>query len=513
MPFSVSQVAHWPNDAFMSGRSIGSILVQGFSAPETYLEAGPWIVVKSATNSWLQETKMSTNLKTLLPAAILGLTGTAHASPINVDVTVTVDNVYAIYSGNETDIYDFHGTAANTTSGQISIPETYNFSMDDGDIIYIAAWSDDGQAQGLLAEFSIDGTILTTANSQWEVMATGINLGILDPAPTMAELTTQINLANAGSVLSGGWVNTTLGNFNDPVFGPGGSVPVPSMAPTLQWAWYHQPGYTADTFVPGHNHDEYLVFRLEFPIGGCCVDDTCYNMTPDDCEMSGGIYSDILCEDVDWVCEEEPDTGACCLDSADGAVCLETSEVECMEQAGDWYGLGTNCVDVLAECEADPDPDPILGACCIERPDGPQCVEVTKDICKISEGNWFGEGTLCVDVYEECMVEEEPEFGACCVKGECLETTEDECEDFVGDFNGPGTSCLDATITCDDDGGDPVSTDPGGAISDGDISDGDAPHDASTPSPSCSTVGALDAQGLSLLLVGILGLIRRRRVF
>ena len=176
---------------------------------------------------------MSTNLKTLIPAALLGLTGTAHATPINVDVTLTVDNVYAIYSGNETDIYDFHGSAVNNTHGQISIPETYNFSMDDGDIIYIAAWSDDGNAQGLLAEFNIDGTILTTANSQWEVMATGINLGLLDPVPTMAELTTQINKANAGIVPSGGWVNTTLGNLNDPVFGPGGSVHVPSMSPAL----------------------------------------------------------------------------------------------------------------------------------------------------------------------------------------------------------------------------------------------------------------------------------------
>ena len=47
---------------------------------------------------------------------------------------------------------------------------------------------------------------------------------------------TFINLANAGMVPSGGWVNTTLGGLNDDVWGTPGSVYVPSMASTLQWA-------------------------------------------------------------------------------------------------------------------------------------------------------------------------------------------------------------------------------------------------------------------------------------
>jgi hypothetical protein len=436
---------------------------------------------------------MGTHLKTVLSAGLLGLTSMAHAAPVNVDVQVTADNAYAIYTGNETDIYDFHGTAVNHLALDIATPEAYNFSMDDGDIIYIAAWSDDMTAQGLLAEFNIDGTILTTANSQWEVMATGINLGFGSAEPTVSELTTQINLANSGSVPSGGWVNTTLGGLNDAIWGTPGSVHVPSMASTLQWVWYHKPGVTGDTFSDGYNHDEYLVFRLEFPIGGCCIDDACFNMTPDDCELAGGLYNDLLCEEVDWTCPEEPDIGACCVDTPDGAVCMEVAESECIDKAGDWYGLGINCVDVLAECEADPDPDPILGACCIERPDGPECVEVTKDTCKISDGIWFGEGTLCVDVYEECMMEEEPVYGACCVKGECLDSTEEECGDLDGDFQGAGSTCLDAVVTCDDD-------------SDGSTSDGE-----SAGKTGCSTASSVGTKGFSLMLVSILGLIRRRR--
>jgi hypothetical protein len=441
---------------------------------------------------------MKTASKILLPAAFLGWTSPSNAGPVNVDVTLTADNAYAIYSGNETSIYDFHGTAFNVSAGQISIPETYNFSVDDGDIIYVVAWSDDATAQGLLAEFNIDGTILTTANSQWEVMATGIDLDIFDPAPTMSELTTQINLANAGAVPSGGWVNTTLGDVNDPHWATSGSVEVPSMASTLQWAWYHQPGLIQDTFSIGHDHDEYLVFRLEFPIGGCCVEDTCLNVTPDECDLLGGLYNDLLCESTDWTCEEEPDTGACCVEMADGFVCLDTSEEECNDNSGDWFGPGTNCIDVLGECEVEPEPD--IGACCVERPDGPECVETTKGSCKSSDGNWFGYGSLCVDVYEECMVVDEPVLGACCVKDECIESTEEECSDFDGEFNGEGTSCLDIGISCDDlddpVSTDPVSTDPGGA---------------SEPSAGCSSVSTRLSDTVAVMLVGLLGVAYRRQ--
>ena len=433
---------------------------------------------------------MNATLKTLISAALLGLTGTADAGPVNVDVQVTADNAYAIYSGNETDIYDFHGTAENHYAGDIATPETYNFTMNDGDIIYIAAWSDNQTAQGLLAEFNIDGTILTTGNSQWEVMATGIDLGFGSPAPTMAELTTQINLANAGSVPSGGWVNTTLGGLNDAVWGTPGSVYVPTMASTLQWAWYHKPGVVWDTFSVGYNHDEYLVFRLEFPIGGCCVDDACYNMTPDDCDLAGGLFNDLLCEDTDWTCPVEPDTGACCVEGADGAVCIEVEEWECTEQAGDWFGLGSNCADVLAECEADPDPD--TGACCIDRPSGPQCVEITKNNCKESDGIWYGWGSTCMDVIEECLLEEEPELGACCVKDECLESTEDECNALAGDYQGDGSSCLDVDVSCDSE---PVIGE----------------HKPGKGSASCSTAGAAGGHGLGLLLVSLVGLVARRR--
>ena len=72
---------------------------------------------------------MDTTLKTLLSAGLLGLTSMAHAAPVNVDVQVTADNAYAIYTGNEIDIYAFHATEDNYSAGEIAIAETYNFTM------------------------------------------------------------------------------------------------------------------------------------------------------------------------------------------------------------------------------------------------------------------------------------------------------------------------------------------------------------------------------------------------
>ena len=97
-----------------------------------------------------------------------------------------------------------------------------------------------------------------------------------------------------------------------------------------------------------------------------------------------------------------------------------------------------------------------------------------------------------MDVIEECLVEEEPELGACCVKDECLESTEDECNALAGDYQGDGSSCLDVDVSCDSE---PVIGE----------------HKPGKGSASCSTAGAAGGQGLGLLLVSLVGLVARRR--
>jgi len=151
-----------------------------------------------------------------------------------------------------------------------------------------------------------------------------------------------------------------------------------------------------------------------------------------------------------------------------------------------------------------------VGACCVDRGDGPVCVEVEKGVCKLGEGEWFGYGSICADVLEECLVVEEPELGACCVKDECIESTEDDCRDLFGDFFGPGSTCLDAVVTCHDGAG---GGDDGG--DDGDIPVGvdttdDIADEVAGPL-GCSTVAGSGGDGWGLLGLVLLGLVRRRR--
>ena len=145
-------------------------------------------------------------------AVSLALLGAALPSAAaTVDVTLTADNAYALYTGTYANISAYHGFAENPSASDIASPETYTFTMSSGDSIYVVAYSDDFVAQGLLAEFDVDGTVLTTGSSRWEVAATGIDLDPGDTPPTLAELTAQVQLANAGSVPSGGWVDQDWG--------------------------------------------------------------------------------------------------------------------------------------------------------------------------------------------------------------------------------------------------------------------------------------------------------------
>lgn len=83
----------------------------------------------------------------------------------NVSVQLTADNVYGIYTGDGNSVTAYHGGDSNTDAQDIRDAESYNFTMNNGDVIYVAAWSDDATSQGLLAEFNIDGAILTTSHT------------------------------------------------------------------------------------------------------------------------------------------------------------------------------------------------------------------------------------------------------------------------------------------------------------------------------------------------------------
>ena len=312
----------------------------------------------------------------------------------NVSVQLTADNVYGIYTGDATSATAYHGGTVNTSAQDIRDAESYNFVMNNGDVIYVATWSDDDTSQGLLAEFNIDGAILTTSHTDWEVMATGIDLDLGSAEPTLAELTAQIVLANAGNVPSGGWIPSFIGEAND---GSGPNFPtleVTTMAQTVNWAWYDSGNCTGtgQPFAPGCNHDEYIVFRLVLPLGGCCLpDDGCQNTSQTNCDQIGGIYAGdgVFCELPD-TCSEEPDTGACCIDG----VCYDINEEKCIDEDGAWYGIGSACTDTDVECDVEPE----TGACCIEG----DCFEMEVQDCWKNGGASYGTLSTCQDDFVEC---------------------------------------------------------------------------------------------------------------
>ncbi len=131
------------------------------------------------------------------------------------------------------------------------------------------------------------------------------------------------------------------------------------------------------------------------------------------------------------------DIGACCLPGEnpdDPVMCVpDVAEAVCISEGGEWPGAGVAC-----------DPDPCIGACCIDSdspPDGNSetCVpDQNKVDCEEMEGGEFkGVGSKCLP--NPC---EEGMTGACCFGPACILKTESECEDQGGMFRGVGMPCM-----------------------------------------------------------------------
>lgn len=186
--------------------------------------------------------------------ALLACTS-AQAATLQVDMTV--DNVYALYTGT-------HDVAQRFVAydGDWRSAETFRFELPRESYIYVAAYSDDWTAQGMLAQFTnlATGRRFYSHDPQWQVSATGLNKGLQDLPPTLSELTDQIRLANRGASASRGWVAPTVGPPNAGVLPWGHVTGIDSSA---RWTWYD--GATDDQRgapFAGFNHDEYLVFRI-----------------------------------------------------------------------------------------------------------------------------------------------------------------------------------------------------------------------------------------------------------
>ena len=141
------------------------------------------------------------NRFTMAVIACVGAATAANAAPLY--LTITADNHYALYSSTG-NVFAYHGgneTGPGGSPGTYnwSLPETYNINV--GDRVFIAAWSDDSVAQGLLAEmWDSNENQLHTGVGPWEVYKTGMNRGNGDPHPTSLEIAGHVQTADLGNL-------------------------------------------------------------------------------------------------------------------------------------------------------------------------------------------------------------------------------------------------------------------------------------------------------------------------
>ncbi|MBC7773172.1 MAG: PEP-CTERM sorting domain-containing protein [Pyrinomonadaceae bacterium] len=193
----------------------------------------------------------------IMSAAVGGIAGIANAEIMS--GTITADNHYALYSsaGN---VFSYHGGNELDAGG---VPGTYNwsvaesYSFEAGDFLYIAAWSDDSVAQGVLAQFQSDtlGLILS-GDPRWQVYGTNINRNDGDPHPDAMEIAGHVGYADSNAL----WEAPFIGGDNGVT--PWGNIV--GIDEEAQWMWMNSVG-DPDPLSGGSAGAEMLIYRTVVP--------------------------------------------------------------------------------------------------------------------------------------------------------------------------------------------------------------------------------------------------------
>lgn len=195
--------------------------------------------------------------------AVMLASGAAQAATT---ATFTADNHYGLYA-EYGGLISFVG--ANEAGGggapgayNWSQAETFNFATPD--TVYIAAWSDDRVAQGLIGQFDFDGREVLTGDEGWEVFATGIDLDSGASAPDAALIATQVALADALDL----WATPYVGFNNLDSTDPWGKID--GISEDANWVWHGSGRGGPNPLLGNVNHDEFLIFRMssEVPTPG-----------------------------------------------------------------------------------------------------------------------------------------------------------------------------------------------------------------------------------------------------
>jgi len=181
---------------------------------------------------------------------ILGSVTTAYA--VSVEATITADNHYALYFGAVDGSFvtfvgrNESGVAGSPGSYNWSLPEFFTFDMVVGDCIYIAVWSDDATAQGVLGQFVIpdSGETILTNTVDWEVYLTFNDLDDGSAEPTESEL--------AGEISGASW--NVISDYIDHGSSPWGYVA--GISNDADWIW-------GGALTPGSGYGEYQILRTK----------------------------------------------------------------------------------------------------------------------------------------------------------------------------------------------------------------------------------------------------------
>ncbi len=184
------------------------------------------------------------------------------ASAAIVDATVTADNHYALYATGPGGISYVGGNeiGAGGSHGGYNWSHAETWSFNTGPTFYIAAWSDNSVAQGVLAQIVVNGTSpLHSGNAAWQVYETGVDAGDGTPHPGAAWISEHVSTADA----EGLWEAPFVGGAN----GINPWRTIAGITSEARWTWWNNPA-KANPLNGGTGAGELLIFRVTVPTPG-----------------------------------------------------------------------------------------------------------------------------------------------------------------------------------------------------------------------------------------------------
>ncbi len=194
--------------------------------------------------------------------SMVSLVGIASgAADASYSATITADNHYALYVDGPGGVSLVGGNelGAGGSPGTYNWSQAESFTFDTTGRIYIAVWSDDAVAQGLLADIrGTNGLLLHTGVAPWEVMVTGVTKGDGSPRPVASEIAMYSLQADTNHT----WRTPYVGPKNLSSTAPWGKIA--GIDENARWTWGN-PFNVGNPLIGGANHVEYQVFRMTVP--------------------------------------------------------------------------------------------------------------------------------------------------------------------------------------------------------------------------------------------------------